>query len=116
MASSSSTTWSRNTSATDRATLIAGSGRPRVSRPIELRALMTRASSLPARPESTVYPIAGTSPLAIHLGGLRQSLVSLWDQYRPQILGVFAALLAQSALISWLIYEHRRRQRGGDTI
>jgi len=36
---------------------------------------MTRASSLPARPESTVYPIAGTSPLAIHLGGLRQSLV-----------------------------------------
>src|SRR5436309_14527987 len=70
MASSSSTTWSRNTSATDRATLIAGSGRPRVSRPIELRALMTRASSLPARLESTVYPIAGTSPLAIHLGGL----------------------------------------------
>jgi hypothetical protein len=38
---------------------------------------MTRASSLPARPESTVYPIAVTAPLAIHLGGLRRSLVSL---------------------------------------
>src|SRR5437868_15201566 len=64
MASSSSTTWSRNTSATDSATFIAGSGRPRVLRPTELQALMTRASSLPAQPESTVYLIAVTSPLA----------------------------------------------------
>src|SRR5437763_15052896 len=77
MASSSSTTWLRNTSATDRATLIAGSGRPRVSRPTELRALMTRASSLPARPESTLYPMVVTSLLAIQLGGLRRSLVSI---------------------------------------
>src|SRR3954467_10620478 len=75
MASSSSTTWLRNTSATDRATLIAGSGRPRVSRPTKLRALMTRASSLPARPESTLYPMVVTSLLAIQLGGLRRSLV-----------------------------------------
>src|SRR3954465_9638074 len=79
MASSSSTTWLRNTSATDRATLIAGSGRPRVSRPTELRALMTRASSLPARPESTLYPMVVTSLLAIQLGGLRRSLVSLTE-------------------------------------
>ena len=32
-----------------------------------------------------------------------------WDQYRVQILAVLAALFAQAALISWLIYEHRRR-------
>ena len=32
-----------------------------------------------------------------------------WDQYRVPILAILAALLAQSALISWLIFEHRRR-------
>jgi C4-dicarboxylate-specific signal transduction histidine kinase len=32
-----------------------------------------------------------------------------WDQYRVLILAILAALLAQSALISWLIFEHRRR-------
>src|SRR5436305_912292 len=34
---------------------------------------------------------------------------TLWDQYRWLILGVTAALLVQAALISWLVYEHRRR-------
>jgi hypothetical protein len=34
---------------------------------------------------------------------------SLWDQYRGQILTVSGALLAQAALICWLIFEHRRR-------
>jgi signal transduction histidine kinase len=34
-----------------------------------------------------------------------------WDKYRSQILAVFAMLLVQGALISWLIYEHRRRSR-----
>ena len=34
---------------------------------------------------------------------------SVWEQYRPHILGVFATLLLQAALITWLIYEHRRR-------
>jgi signal transduction histidine kinase len=34
---------------------------------------------------------------------------SAWQQYRGQILAIFAALLAQTALISLLIYEHRRR-------
>ena len=32
-----------------------------------------------------------------------------WERYRPQILTVSAAVLAQAALIAWLIYEHRRR-------
>jgi signal transduction histidine kinase len=32
-----------------------------------------------------------------------------WERYRPQILGLSAALLAQAVLILWLIYEHRRR-------
>jgi len=34
---------------------------------------------------------------------------SLWDQYRLLILGIVAAMLVQAAMISWLIYEHRRR-------
>jgi signal transduction histidine kinase len=32
-----------------------------------------------------------------------------WDQYRPQILLIFAAFLLQTALIVALFYEHRRR-------
>jgi signal transduction histidine kinase len=34
---------------------------------------------------------------------------SVWEQYRAQTLAISAALLLQAALISWLIYEHRRR-------
>src|SRR5215510_10530633 len=34
-----------------------------------------------------------------------------WQQYRPQIIAMFAALLLQAALISWLMYEIARRQR-----
>jgi signal transduction histidine kinase len=34
-----------------------------------------------------------------------------WEQYRLQILGICAALLAQAALIGWLVYEIGRRQR-----
>src|SRR4051812_22203048 len=34
---------------------------------------------------------------------------SVWEKYRLQIMAVFAALLLQTALISWLVYEHRRR-------
>jgi signal transduction histidine kinase len=33
----------------------------------------------------------------------------IWEQYQAQVLGAFAALLLQSALITWLAYEHRRR-------
>jgi signal transduction histidine kinase len=35
---------------------------------------------------------------------------STWEKYRLHILGVLAALLLQAVLISWLLYEHRRRQ------
>ena len=34
-----------------------------------------------------------------------------WEQYRAYILSFIAAILVQSALISWLLYEHWRRQR-----
>ena len=34
---------------------------------------------------------------------------NLWDQYRLPILGILAAVLVQSALMAWLLYEHRRR-------
>ena len=34
-----------------------------------------------------------------------------WEQYRAYIVAFIAAILIQSALISWLLYEHRRRQR-----
>ena len=34
---------------------------------------------------------------------------SVWERYRAQVLGIFAALLVQSGLICWLIHEHRRR-------
>ena len=36
---------------------------------------------------------------------------TVWEQYRAYILAVIAAILAQSALIFWLLYEHWRRQR-----
>jgi len=36
---------------------------------------------------------------------------SAWEQYRLQIVGICAALLFQTALIGWLIYEIGRRQR-----
>src|SRR5262245_33705702 len=34
-----------------------------------------------------------------------------WERYRKEILAICAILLAQIALITWLIYEHRRRSR-----
>ena len=36
---------------------------------------------------------------------------TVWEQYRGYILAFIAAILTQSALISWLLYEHWRRQR-----
>jgi hypothetical protein len=35
--------------------------------------------------------------------------LTVWDQYRAQILTVCAVILLQSALISWLLYQWRRR-------
>lgn len=37
--------------------------------------------------------------------------LSMWTQYRLQILAVLCATLIEAALIAWLIYEHRRRYR-----
>jgi signal transduction histidine kinase len=37
--------------------------------------------------------------------------LTAWERYRAQILLICAALLAQAALIGWLIYEHRRRHQ-----
>jgi signal transduction histidine kinase len=36
---------------------------------------------------------------------------SVWEQYHLQILAIFATLVLQAILISWLIFEHRRRSR-----
>jgi signal transduction histidine kinase len=35
----------------------------------------------------------------------------MWEQYRAQVLGTIGVVLAQSALIGWLLYEHRQRRR-----
>jgi len=35
---------------------------------------------------------------------------SLWERYRWHILAIIAAVLLQTGLISWLLYEHHRRQ------
>jgi hypothetical protein len=35
---------------------------------------------------------------------------TVWEQYRAQILTVSAVILLQSALISWLLYQRRRRR------
>jgi len=32
-----------------------------------------------------------------------------WEQYRTHLMAIVAALLLQTGLISWLLYEHRRR-------
>jgi signal transduction histidine kinase len=36
---------------------------------------------------------------------------SAWEQYRLPILTACAVLLAQAAMIAWLLYEHRQRRR-----
>jgi signal transduction histidine kinase len=36
---------------------------------------------------------------------------SLWDEYRPTVLTAVGALIFQSLLIAWLLYERRARQR-----
>jgi len=50
------------------------------------------------------------SEAALPLGSeIRFRPPSIWEQYSVQILAACAALLIQAALITWLIYEHRRR-------
>jgi signal transduction histidine kinase len=36
---------------------------------------------------------------------------SAWEQYKPQILAITAAILTQAALIAWLIHERQYRRR-----
>jgi signal transduction histidine kinase len=36
---------------------------------------------------------------------------NIWERYWRHIMAAFAVLLVQAALIAWLIYEHRRRNR-----
>jgi signal transduction histidine kinase len=52
----------------------------------------------------------GISTSALPPGSeIRFRPTGLWDQYRSQILLISAAILVQTVLILWLIYEHRRR-------
>jgi signal transduction histidine kinase len=37
--------------------------------------------------------------------------LSMWDFYRRELIALVAAILLQSAMITWLLLEHRRRQR-----
>jgi signal transduction histidine kinase len=36
---------------------------------------------------------------------------TVWEQYRAQMIAVSAAILAQAALIAWLLYERQQRRR-----
>jgi signal transduction histidine kinase len=40
---------------------------------------------------------------------------SAWEQYKPQILAIAAAILAQALLIAWLLHERRYRRRAERT-
>src|SRR5215510_1077386 len=42
---------------------------------------------------------------------IRFRKLGVWEKYRPYVFGVVALVLSQAALIMWLLYEHRRRQR-----
>lgn len=57
----------------------------------QLERRQVKASSLPAGSEVLFQP------------------PSMWEQHRAEILVACAAFLVQTALIGWLIYEHRRR-------
>lgn len=41
---------------------------------------------------------------------IRYRELGVWQQYRAQIVAISAAIVAQAALIMWLLYEQRRRQ------
>jgi signal transduction histidine kinase len=40
---------------------------------------------------------------------------SVWEQYKPQIFAIIAAILAQALLIAWLIHERQYRRRAERT-
>jgi signal transduction histidine kinase len=79
-----------------------------------------KASDIPITTGSTLKPIFDWRQLQRwHIDERKLSPESeirfrepnLWEQYRVQGLVVLAMLLVQAALISWLLYEQRRRQR-----
>jgi signal transduction histidine kinase len=76
------------------------------------------ASSIPIAVADIVRPIFdwqqmqrwGVSESRLPAGSeIRFRNPTIWDQYGVQILVICAALLSQAGLISWLIFEHRRR-------
>jgi signal transduction histidine kinase len=76
------------------------------------------ASSIAATVSSTNKPIFdwrqlqrwGISESALPPDSeVRFRVFTVWEQYRFEIAFIVLALLLQAALISWLIYEHRRR-------
>ena len=78
------------------------------------------ASSIPIMPGEFVKPIFDWRELRrwnvnearLPSGSeIRYREATVWEQYNVQILAICAALLAQAALIGWLIYEIGRRQR-----
>jgi len=54
----------------------------------------------------------GISESSLPVGSeIRFHDLTVWEQYRAQIVVLFTVLLVQAALISWLVYEYRRRNR-----
>jgi signal transduction histidine kinase len=52
----------------------------------------------------------GIAEAALPAGSeVRYRPATMWEQYASEMTIAFAALLAQAALIAWLIYEHQRR-------
>ena len=79
-----------------------------------------RASSIPIREGNVVRPIFdwrqmqrwGVSESSLPSGSeVRFREPKAWEQYRTHILLFLVVSLLQAALICWLIYEHRRRQK-----
>ena len=78
------------------------------------------ASDIPITADNTLKPMFDWRQL--QRWNIRESMLpagseirfrppGMWDQYRAQILAACATVILQTLLISWLIYEHRRRYR-----
>ncbi|HMA70549.1 MAG TPA: ATP-binding protein [Xanthobacteraceae bacterium] len=53
----------------------------------------------------------GVSESSLPVGSeIRFRNMTAWEQYRKQVVVVLVAILGQAALISWLLYERRRRR------
>ena len=78
------------------------------------------ASRISIRPGQFIRPIFdwrqmqrwGVNESSLPPGSeIRFREASLWDQFRAYILVIIAAFVLQAALITWLVYEHRRRNK-----